>query len=76
MRYLLLIILSLIPLGCAATHLVEDIPPNNILESQVNLTDLGEAPEISNEMWINTEKPLRLQELRGNVVLIEMWTFG
>ena len=33
------------------------------------------APELSAGDWINSE-PLKLQELRGRVVLIEFWTFG
>jgi thiol-disulfide isomerase/thioredoxin len=38
--------------------------------------DLGEAPELTNTTWLNAEKPLRLADLRGKVVIIEMWTFG
>ncbi len=38
--------------------------------------DLGLAPEISGETWLNTPGPLRLADLRGRVVLLEMWTFG
>ncbi len=34
-----------------------------------------QAPEISPGDWINS-KPLRLVELRGQVVLLEFWTFG
>ena len=33
------------------------------------------APEISNEVWINSP-PLRLENLRGKVVLLEFWTYG
>ena len=40
------------------------------------LTNLGPAPELSNEVWINSVGPLRLADLRGKVVLLEMWTFG
>lgn len=36
----------------------------------------GQAPELTNEVWLNTDQPLRLAELRGDVVLLEMWTFG
>lgn len=38
--------------------------------------DLGPAPEIVGEVWLNTDAPLRLADLRGKVVLLEMWTFG
>ncbi len=43
---------------------------------QVVLPDLGPAPELQNEIWLNTSQPLRLADLRGSVVLIDMWTFG
>jgi thiol-disulfide isomerase/thioredoxin len=33
------------------------------------------APEIISPTWINSE-PLKLEDLRGNVVMIEFWTFG
>lgn len=36
----------------------------------------GPAPELTNEIWINSDKPLRLKDLRGKVVLLEFWTFG
>jgi len=39
-------------------------------------SDLGQSPELENEVWINTPEPLRLAGLRGKVVLIDMWTFG
>jgi thiol-disulfide isomerase/thioredoxin len=41
----------------------------------VRLQDYGPAPELENEIWLNTEAPLRLADLRGQVVLLEMWTF-
>jgi thiol-disulfide isomerase/thioredoxin len=41
-----------------------------------DLPDLGLAPELTNEVWINSPQPLRLADLRGKVVLLEMWTFG
>lgn len=40
------------------------------------IPDLGQAPEINNEVWLNTETPLPLASLRGKVVLVEFWTFG
>jgi thiol-disulfide isomerase/thioredoxin len=44
--------------------------------SAAKLRDLGAAPEMTNEVWLNTEQPLRLADLRGKVVLLDMWTFG
>lgn len=42
----------------------------------VNLDDLGPAPEIENEIWLNTDQPLPLSSQAGKVVLLEFWTFG
>jgi hypothetical protein len=33
------------------------------------------APDFPNTTWINSA-PLRLQDLRGKVVLLEFWTYG
>ena len=33
------------------------------------------APEIASQTWLNST-PKRLADLRGNVVLVEFWTFG
>lgn len=41
-----------------------------------SLPDLGPAPELQNTVWLNTDAPLRLSDLRGRVVGLEMWTFG
>lgn len=54
-------------------------PTPNVEEVQAladYLPVLGEAPEVLNETWINTDGPLRLEDLEGQVVLIEFWTFG
>ena len=52
------------------------IAPTSLPEAHPSdLPDLGEAPELSNEVWLNTPEPLRLANLKGQVVLIEMWTF-
>jgi thiol-disulfide isomerase/thioredoxin len=40
------------------------------------LPDFGEAPELLGKSWLNTDQPLRLAALRGQVVLLEFWTFG
>ena len=53
-------------------------PTDIVVASQPSaaLNDYGPAPELHNEIWLNTEQPLRLADLRGQVVLLEMWTFG
>jgi hypothetical protein len=43
---------------------------------RAGLENYGPAPELANEVWLNSEQPLRLADLRGKVVLIDMWTFG
>jgi hypothetical protein len=43
---------------------------------RANYPDLGTAPELAGDTWLNTTVPLRLANLRGKVVLVEMWTFG
>jgi hypothetical protein len=44
--------------------------------SIASLPDLGPAPELTNETWLNVDAPLHLADLRGKVVAIDMWTFG
>jgi hypothetical protein len=59
-------------------------PPTQITEPEAEedsnpasvLPNLGPAPELTNEVWLNSDQPLRLADLRGEVVLLEMWTFG
>jgi thiol-disulfide isomerase/thioredoxin len=41
-----------------------------------SLPDYGPAPELTNEIWLNTDQPLPLSNLGGKVVLLEMWTFS
>lgn len=56
-----------------------DAPDDELTDEQrrilEGLDNLGPAPELENETWLNSE-PLRLSKLRGQVVLLDMWTFG
>jgi len=45
-------------------------------QPSISLPNLGPAPEWTNEVWLNTDQPLLLADLKGKVVLLEMWTFG
>lgn len=45
-------------------------------KANASLSDLGPAPELSNTTWLNVDSPLRLANLRGKVVALEMWTFA
>jgi hypothetical protein len=59
-----------------AKSMTAPIAPTKTSGYRSDLPDLGKAPELSNEVWLNTDRPLRLSDLRGKVVLIDMWTFG
>jgi hypothetical protein len=58
-----------------ADQVVETSKPVRIA-AQADLTNFGAAPELSGEVWLNTSGSLRLVDLRGKVVLLDMWTFG
>jgi hypothetical protein len=55
------------------TYKVPATQPN---KTETPLENYGPAPELTNEIWLNTKGPLRFSELRGKVVLLDMWTFG
>jgi len=79
-------LLSLALAGCSAlvAQPPADFPPLPEKETQpptsapapADLPSLGPAPELENKVWLNTDQPLRLGDLRGQVVLLDMWTFG
>jgi hypothetical protein len=50
-------------------------PTAEQLELLAKLRPQGKAPELLNEVWLNSE-PLKLADLRGQVVLVEFWTYG
>jgi len=52
---------------------VETLSP---MPASASLPVLGPAPELTNDVWLNVDAPLRLADLRGKVVAIDMWTFG
>jgi thiol-disulfide isomerase/thioredoxin len=75
MKYMILGLLALILFGCSLQQ--ENFQPMQpALKNSSSLPDLGPAPELTNETWLNVDAPLRLADLRGKVVLLEMWTFG
>ena len=68
---LALVFLSVLVISCSLLSV--GIGNNS---GNLELPNLGNAPELENQVWINTDQPLRLADLRGKVVLLEMWTFG
>lgn len=75
MKRFLFGLLALLLFGC--THQESTRPQtDSVMPRPASLPDLGPAPELSNDTWLNAESPLRLADLRGNVVIVEMWTFG
>ena len=51
-------------------------PDETALPVGADLPDLGAAPELTNEIWLNSDQALRLADLGGKVILLDMWTFG
>jgi thiol-disulfide isomerase/thioredoxin len=75
MKLLLLGLMTLVLFGCALQQ--TEAPSADTSMYKINtLPDLGLAPELTNETWLNVDAPLRLADLRGKVVIVEMWTFG
>ncbi len=64
-------LILLLPLFACSTASAENLPLLN-----ANYADMGVAPELVGDTWLNVSQPLRLSELRGKVVLVDMWTFG
>lgn len=62
--------------GMPAAGELGTVSDGSIDENRSNLQDLGRAPELTNQVWLNVQEPLRLADLRGHVVLLDMWTFG
>ena len=77
-------LLTLILVGCSAQQISSsnesDTMPSTeeptAMPKVASLPDLGPAPELTNDIWLNVPSPLRIAELQGKVVIVEMWTFG
>jgi thiol-disulfide isomerase/thioredoxin len=76
MKRLLLSLITLVLFGCATPQTNLEAQPSDSAMKLAALPDLGPAPELMNDTWLNVDSPLRLADLRGKVVLLEMWTFG
>ncbi len=85
MRWIKLMVTTIFLGACAATigsgqaitpdQNATPTAPKDEQGYRANLPDLGLAPELTNQVWLNTDRPLRLADLRGKVVLLDMWTF-
>src|SRR5689334_15686452 len=73
MKRLLFGFLAFILFGCSFASIPQT---DSTMLKTATLPDLGLAPELMNETWLNTDSPLHLADLRGKVVIVEMWTFG
>jgi hypothetical protein len=74
MKYWLIGFIALILISCGVAPLASSLEPYEGIAS--SLPSLGAAPELTNDIWLNVDHPLRLADLRGKVVLLDMWTFG
>ena len=52
------------------------VPPEPTEVPMLELPDLGPAPEIVNQTWLNADEPVTIASQRGKVILLEFWTFG
>ena len=69
MKRLMFGLIALMLFGCTPQT-------DSAMSKLTSLPDLGPAPELTNDIWLNVDAPLRLANLRGKVVIVEMWTFG
>ena len=75
MKRFLLSLIALLLFGCAPRY-TEAQSADSSMPRLASLPDMGLAPELTNDVWLNVDAPLRLADLRGKVVIVEMWTFG
>lgn len=68
-------LLAIVLFGCSFRQEGNQQTESAIMKT-ASLPDLGPAPELTNDTWLNVSAPLRIADLRGKVVMVEMWTFG
>jgi hypothetical protein len=69
-KYWLVFLIALVITGCTALDAPDEVSGSS------RYPDLGVAPELAGDVWLNTDTPLRLADLAGKVVLLDMWTFN
>jgi thiol-disulfide isomerase/thioredoxin len=70
------IVLTLFFLTACTTQTVTSSESVMPIFAPASYPDFGPAPELTNQVWLNVDAPLRLADLRGKVVALEMWTFA
>ena len=68
-----MLLLALLLVACGARQAVETPPPPAADAPALPpglLADRGLAPELRNELWLNSAAPVTLADLRGQVVLL------
>jgi thiol-disulfide isomerase/thioredoxin len=63
-------------MGVALAQTTSTQSPETGTSGTSDLPDKGAAPELTSLAFLNSDVPLRLANLRGQVVLVEFWTFG
>jgi hypothetical protein len=83
MKYKLLVVFIAVTLLASCSPRLSSHPDSgdpamtdNSIPEFADFPDLGKAPEFTNDIWLNTNNPLRITDLRGKVILLDMWTFG
>jgi thiol-disulfide isomerase/thioredoxin len=71
MKRIILGLFALLLFGCSSSQ-----ETDTTMLKTASLPDIGLAPELTNQTWLNVDSPLHLADLRGKVVIVEMWTFG
>jgi hypothetical protein len=70
-----LLVIALGVWACAAPSSTRESSGGDVQTTQVNKAGLKRAPELQGEVWLNGT-PVSFLELRGQVVLVDFWTFG